>query len=72
LTTESEVEDGHDDSTLKLSLEERKNQSMRDKIEHSIPVLAQVLPPKWLDKNFKKPFKDPSEDLYILNNGGFF
>ena len=34
----------------KMTLEERKAQTLRDKIENSIPLLAKLLPPIFMEK----------------------
>jgi len=76
---ESNSDDSSDEEKVKeiapvvctMSLEDRKAQSLREKIENALPILMKYCPQKEVER-MKRQVKDDFEDLYILPNGGYF
>lgn len=72
MPAEGEEEAEEADEEPAMCVEDRRAQPLSVKIENAIPILNKLLPPTFMQKQFKPLPKDESEDLYILPNGGFF
>lgn len=56
-----------------MSMEERKKQPLRVKIENALPLVMRNSAKKnFVEKQFKMPTKDPEVGLYVLPNGKYF